>query len=59
MGSGENKQHVFTCMDKNGSRLTFVEKKKNLFFLIERVIDEVLIDTCTIENGDAPMVSNR
>ena len=31
--SGEKKQHAFTRVDKNGSRLTFVEKKKNLFSL--------------------------
>ena len=49
-------------MGKNGSRLTFVEKKKKSCFLMESVIDEALIENFMTEsnrnNGRAPAVSS-
>ena len=63
MKSGQNKTHKFIYMDKNGSRLTFVEKKKNLFYLTARVTQEVLIANYTTDpqkemHPSPPMVSD-
>ena len=49
MKSGRNKTQNYIYMDKNGSRLTFVEKKKNLFYLTAKVTQEVLIANYTTD----------
>ena len=60
MKSGRNKNQRFIYMDKNGSRLTFVERKKNLFYLSARVTESVLIANYTVEPSKipVPMVSD-
>ena len=45
-------------IDKKGSRLTFVEKKKNLFYLIARAKDELLIANYMNDNSNMYMVNN-
>ena len=55
MKSGKNKNQRFIYMDKGGSRLTFVERKKNLFFLSARVTESVLIANYTVESPKVPV----
>mmetsp|Transcript_19467 Transcript_19467/g.29479 ORF Transcript_19467/g.29479 Transcript_19467/m.29479 type:complete len:119 (+) Transcript_19467:374-730(+) len=63
MKRGKNNTQKFIYMDKNGSSLTFIEKKKNLFYLTARVTEKVLIANYTtdlqINTENAPMVRRR
>ena len=54
MSEGWNMKEIH--MNKNGTKLIFREKKKNLFFMRARTINDILIANCTIDEIKKPIM---
>ena len=49
MKSGDSGNQRFIYMMKDGARLTFVEKRNNLYYLRAKITDEVVINNYTMQ----------
>ena len=52
MKSGTDSSKRYIYLLKDGNRLTFVEKKTNLFYLSGKIVDEVVICNITTDNKE-------